>query len=93
MNILANATPKSKAGKKLPMNMHVSHNLRQDGLSTLLLNSSDTPRSIKANKINIKGEYNVLNMIAYVFGKAAKVTPPAVINQTSLPSQNGPMAL
>jgi hypothetical protein len=32
-------------------------------------------------------------MTAYAVGKAAKVTPPAVINQTSLPSQKGPMAL
>ena len=35
----------------------------------------------------------MLNIVAYVVGKAAKVTPPAVINHTSFPSQNGPMAL
>src|SRR5258706_289529 len=32
-------------------------------------------------------------MVAYHSGKAAKVAPPAVSNQTSLPSQCGPMAL
>src|ERR1700761_7503849 len=32
-------------------------------------------------------------MLAYQSGKAANVAPPATISQTSLPSQNGPMAL
>src|ERR1700744_2523344 len=31
-------------------------------------------------------------MLAYQSGKAANVAPPARISQTSLPSQNGPMA-
>ncbi|MNR27278.1 hypothetical protein D3C85_1445440 [compost metagenome] len=32
-------------------------------------------------------------MVAYQFGKAAKIAPPAVSSHTSLASQNGPMEL
>jgi hypothetical protein len=32
-------------------------------------------------------------MAAYQFGKAANIAPPAVISQTSLPSQTGPIVL
>ena len=39
------------------------------------------------------GAYSALNITAYALGNAAKVTPPAVISQTSLPSQYGPAAL
>ena len=87
MNRLAKATPSSSAGRKLPRNWQASQNVRHVAQSFLLRNSKDTARKIRANNRMSRGAYSALNITAYAFGKAAKVTPPAVISHTSLPSQ------
>jgi hypothetical protein len=51
------------------------------------------PRRISAKSSRNSAAYMPENSTAYAPGKAAKVTPPAVISHTSLPSQKGPAAL
>jgi hypothetical protein len=48
---------------------------------------------ISAKRINIKAAYRDENMVAYTWGNAANVTPPAVSSHTWLPSHKGPLAL
>ena len=45
------------------------------------------------NRIASSGRYSPENTVAYMSGNAANIAPPAVISQTSLPSQTGPMVL
>ena len=45
------------------------------------------------NRIASSGRYSAENTVAYQPGNAANIAAPAVISQTSLPSQTGPMVL
>jgi len=62
--MLAKATPSSRAGTKLPTQWQASHRLRQEMLSTLLRNSYETPRMMRANSSIMSAVYSPLNMVA-----------------------------
>ena len=79
--------------RALPMVMVHRKTMRQRGSSTLRVYSKDTPRMIRATRTTTRARYRLENMVAYQAGKAAKITAPATISQTSLPSQNGPTEL
>jgi len=87
------ATPHSSAGTALPTKMPQSQSRRQRGLLSLLRNSNATPRIISATSMSSSARKKPLNSVAYQLGNAANIAPPAVMSQTSLPSQNGPMVL
>ena len=55
--------------------------------------SNATPRAMSPSSTSSRGRYRPLNKVAYQPGKAANMAPPAVISQTSLPSQVGPTVL
>ena len=66
---------------------------RQRGASDLPRYSNATPRAISAIRISSIARYKPEKSVAYQAGKAANIAAPATISHTSLPSQNGPMAL
>ena len=65
----------------------------QRGDVTLSRNSNEAPRAISATRMSSSARYSPENSVAYQAGKAANIAAPATISQTSLPSQNGPIAL
>jgi hypothetical protein len=73
--------------------MAQSHARRQRSVSRLPRYSIATARKIRPTSTSTSGTYRAENSEAYQNGKAAKIAAPAVISQTSLPSQTGPMVL
>ena len=88
---MANATPHSTAGNQDPAAIPKSAQARHFVSSILPRHSIDTTRRIMPNRIASSGRYSVENTVAYQPGNAANIAAPAMISQTSLPSQTGPM--
>ncbi len=66
---------------------------RQRGSSILPRHSMAQMRRIIESRITSSGRYRPEKTVAYIPGNAANIAPPAVISQTSLPSQTGPIVL
>src|SRR5699024_8163897 len=89
----AKTTPHKIGGIALPTKILQSHVLRHFIFSNCPRNSNLTPLIIKTINIKSIEIYKPLNIVAYQSGKAANIVPPDVINQTSLASQYGTIAL
>ena len=64
MNRLAKATPSSRLGIRFARKCTPSQRERQAALSTLLRNSKDTARKIRAKSRISRGAYSALNITA-----------------------------
>ena len=91
--VSASAAPTPKAATNEPAEMAQSQRARHFGLSTFPRYSKATARKMSATRTSSSGRYSAENSEAYQSGNAAKVAPPAVRSQTSLPSQTGPIVL
>src|SRR3954463_2709459 len=85
--------PSSSGSAPLPSVVAHVHVRAQRGAVTFSRNSNETPRAISATRMSSSARYRPENIVAYQAGKAANIAAPATISQTSLPSQNGPIAL
>lgn len=90
---LAKPMPNTSETISEPIEAQASKALRQRSSGILARYSNEMPRRISPTSTRNSGRYRPLNRVAYQPGKAAKVAPPAVISQTSLPSQVGPIVL
>src|SRR4051812_45798051 len=85
--------PSTSGTVALPRIVAHVHTRCQRGARTLSRNSKDTPRAMSAISTSSSPRYRPENRVAYQAGNAANIAAPATISHTSLPSQNGPMAL
>src|SRR3954451_10442236 len=84
--------PNSSGSAPLPSVVAHLQAPRQRADATFSPNSNEAPRAISATSTSSSARYRPENSVAYQAGKAANIAAPATISQTSLPSQNGPIA-
>src|ERR1700754_4018885 len=85
--------PSSSGIAPLPSVVAQVQVLRQPDAAALPRNSNATPRAMSATNTSSSAKYSPEKSVAYQSGNAANIAAPATISHTSLPSQNGPMAL
>ena len=85
------AAPMPRAAISEPPVMTRVHVASQASVWCECRHSKATARMIRPNSTSTNGRYSAGSQVAYQPGKAANTAPTAVISQTSLPSQSGPM--